>query len=184
MTPRSQIEESLTSNPAAGQEPFGFEGRSRSSLREMISSGSGETQVLVFRLGSELFAIDLDSVEEVIELPKIHALPVTSSRLAGVCAHRERLLPVYAAKTVLQAQDSANIEPVVLVIRRGAGRLGLAVDEALEVLTIVARTVEEVPSRDPTNDALVMGVHRDASRLVALVDITELVAHCVAREKP
>lgn len=183
MTPRSQIEESDANNPAAGQQPFRFEGRSRTSLREMISSGSGEAEVIVFRLSSELFAIDLSSVEEVIDLPEIHVLPAMSSRLAGVCAHRERLLPIYATKTILQAQDGANIEPVVLVIRRGDRRLGLAADEALEVLTIAAGTVEEVPSPDGM-DALIMGVHRRASRLVALVDISELVAHCVAREKP
>lgn len=182
MTPHSQTQDSDTNSPSVTQQPSGFVSRSRPSLREMISSGCGESEVLVFRLGSELFAIDLDSVEEVIDLPVVHALPAMSSRLAGVCAHRERLLPVYAAARVLKARDAAS-ESVVLVIRRGERRLGLAADEALEVLTIGTAAVEELPS-SVAADALLMGVHRQGSQLVALVDISELVACCVAREKP
>ena len=153
-------------------------GPARRPLREAIGARDGLSDTLVFRVGNERFAIDLAAVEEAIELPSVHHLPEMPEHLLGVFELRSRLVPIYSPERVLRvalASDAA----AVLVLRTGDRRLGLAVDDVDDVLTIDGAAVRRAPIPD-NDDNVLLGVIRRGADLLALVDAASLALACLA----
>jgi purine-binding chemotaxis protein CheW len=150
----------------------------RRSLREAIAARDGRSDTLVFHVGPERFAIDLAAVEEAIELPSVHHLPEMPEHLLGVFELRGRLVPIYSPERVLRVA-LAREAAAVLVLRARDKRLGLAVDDVDDVLTIDAAAVRRAPIPD-NDDNVLLGVIRRGSELLALVDAEALALACLA----
>jgi purine-binding chemotaxis protein CheW len=149
----------------------------RRSLREAIAMRGGRCDTLVFHVGPERFAIDLAGVEEAIELPSVHHLPEMPEHLLGVFELRGRLVPIYSPERALRvalARDAA----AVLVLRARDKRLGLAVDDVDDVLTIDGAAVRRAPIPE-NDDSVLLGVIRRGSELLALVDAESLALACL-----
>jgi len=153
-------------------------GPPRRSLRDAIAAREGLSDTLVFRVGDERFAVDLAAVEEAIELPSVHHLPEMPDHLLGVFELRERLVPIYSPERVLRValgRDAA----AVLVLRSREKRLGLAVDDVDDVLTIDGAAVRRAPIPD-NDDNVLLGVIRRGADLLALIDAESLALACLA----
>lgn len=153
-------------------------GPSRRSLREAIAAREGLSDTLVFRVGAERFAIDLAAVEEAIELPSVHHLPEMPDHLLGVFELRERLVPIYSPERVLRVALGSEAA-AVLVLRSSDKRLGLAVDDVDDVLTIDGAAVRRAPIPD-NEDNVLLGVIRRGADLLALIDAESLALACLA----
>ena len=150
----------------------------RRPLRDAIAARAGLSDTLVFRVGTERFAIDLAAVEEAIELPSVHHLPEMPDHLLGVFELRGRLVPIYSPQRVLRV-PLAHEAAAVLVLRSGQRRLGLAVDDVDDVLTIDGSAVRRAPIAD-NEDNVLLGVIRRGADLLALVDAESLALACLA----
>ena len=150
----------------------------RRPLREAIAAREGHSDTLVFRVGAERFAIDLGAVEEAIELPSVHHLPEMPDHLLGVFELRERLVPIYSPERVLRVALTEQAA-AVLVLRSRDKRLGLAVDDVDDVLTIDGAAVRRAPIPD-NEDTVLLGVIRRGADLLALVDAESLALACLA----
>jgi purine-binding chemotaxis protein CheW len=150
----------------------------RRALRDAIAAREGLCETLVFRVASERFAVDLAAVEEAIELPSVHHLPEMPDHLLGVFELRGRLVPIYSPQRVLRVA-LAHEAAAVLVLRAGDKRLGLAVDDVDDVLTIDGAAVRRAPIPE-NDDNVLLGVIRRGADLLALVDAASLALACVA----
>jgi purine-binding chemotaxis protein CheW len=150
----------------------------RRLLRDVIAAREGHSETLVFRVGPERFALDLPAVEEAIELPSVHHLPEMPEHLLGVFELRGRLVPIYSPERVLRVK-LAREAAAVLVFRSAEKRLGLAVDDVDDVLTIDGAAVRRVPVPD-NEDNVLLGVIRRGSDLLSLVDAESLALACLA----
>ncbi|HET9809075.1 MAG TPA: chemotaxis protein CheW, partial [Candidatus Limnocylindria bacterium] len=143
-----------------------------------IAARDGQSDTLVFRVGAERFAIDLGAVEEAIELPSVHHLPEMPEHLLGVFELRGRLVPIYSPQRVLRVALTHDAA-AVLVLRSQEKRLGLAVDDVDDVLTIDGAAVRRAPIPD-NEDNVLLGVIRRGADLLALVDAESLALACLA----
>ena len=153
-------------------------GPPRRPLREAIAAREGLSDTLVFRVGDERFAVDLAAVEEAIELPSVHHLPEMPDHLLGVFELRERLVPIYSPERVLRVALGREAA-AVLVLRSREKRLGLAVDDVDDVLTIDGAAVRRAPIPD-NDDNVLLGVIRRGADLLALIDAESLALACLA----
>jgi purine-binding chemotaxis protein CheW len=149
------------------------------SVRRVQPADTARRECLLFRIGAELFAIDLAAVDEAIELPEVHGFPEMPGALLGVFALREHMLPVYSPAECLEVALTTDAG-VVLVMRDADGRrVGLAVDDIEDVIVLDSTMVRRSPVPDAT-DTLLLGVARHGTEPVALVDAASLVAACTA----
>lgn len=174
VTPAAVAPAEDTTIPAVPEEP---EAPSRRPLRDAIAARAGLCETLVFRVAAERFAIDLAAVEEAIELPSVHHLPEMPEHLLGVFELRGRLVPIYSPQRVLNVA-LAHEAAAVLVLRAGDKRLGLAVDDVDDVLTIDGAAVRRAPIPE-NDDNVLLGVIRRGADLLALVDAQSLAQACV-----
>jgi len=149
----------------------------RRPLRERVRERSGLADLLMFRIGEELFATDLSSVEEAVTLPEIHHLPEMPAAMLGAFNLRGRLTPVYSPSHVIGVPLRGAAQAALLV-RSGTRRLGLAVDDVEDVFQVDLATVREAPGTDDA-DGILLGVAHHGQELVAIVDAEALVAACV-----
>ena len=147
------------------------------ALRDRMKEGRGVVSLLMFRIGHELFATDLASIEEAVELPEIHPLPEMPAAMLGAFDLRGRLTPVFSPAHVIGV-PLRGAATAALVVRSDGHRVGLAVDDVEDVLQVDLASVREAPGIDAT-DGVLLGVAHHGSNLVALLDAEALVAGCV-----
>ncbi len=141
--------------------------------------GAGESQFLVFRLGSEEFGLPIASVDEVTRAPEqITRVPGTPRFLQGVINLRGEVLPVVDQRRRfdLPAFDGDRRRQRLVVVRSERHRAGLIVDSVSEVLRTPTDTIEPAPDIAGEAARLVQGVvNSDGRRMVLLLDPMELL---------
>ncbi len=145
-------------------------------FRERVRQRVGEADLLVFRVGRERFALELRAVDEAVEAPELRPVPECDGALRGVFVLREHLLPLYSAERVLGTRE--RDDHVALVVRHGARRIGLAVDDVDDVLHIAMRDLRDAPA-GAGHEEVVAGLLLLEGNLVTVLDARALAAACV-----
>ena len=150
-------------------------------LRERVASREGRVDLLVFRVGREMFAIELRAVEEAVEGVHARSIPDAPPSMLGIFALRDRTLPMYVLARVLDVAHTGHGE-MTLVVRPSRTRIALTVDAVDDVLDSALDGVHPAPAGD--GDGMVLGVVWRGSELVTLLDADVVVAACLAAAPP
>jgi purine-binding chemotaxis protein CheW len=153
----------------------------RRPLRERARSRTGLVELLMFRVGHERFAVELLCVEEAIDLVEPHHVPEMPPAMLGVITVRDTLTPVFTPDEALGV--AAEDKGAALIFRSTRGRFALAIDDVDDVMTLDLAQLRDAPGIDGS-DSLVLGVARNGSGIVALVDAEALIAACQATPIP
>ena len=142
-----------------------------------MTAGTGQPmEMLLFRQGGELFALALASALEVLELPPLDAVPEMRDGMLGVFPVRGSYVAVYAPEAAL-GLPPATSHAAVLVLRRGAGSIGIALEDVEDVITVDPSRLHH-PHAVAAVAGVVRGVARRGSQLVGIVDADALVDAC------
>jgi purine-binding chemotaxis protein CheW len=139
----------------------------------------GTERLLVFRTGAELFAVRLGDVHEVIDTPALQPVPDAGSRLLGVAMVRGELIPVHDPAPVLQVEAAHAAAGVVLLFVRGGKRIGLAVDDVFDAISVEAHELRPAPGSEAA-DGVLAGVVRRGSELIGVLDAGALLEAATA----
>jgi len=139
--------------------------------REPRDGRDGPTRLLVFRVAAERFAVPLMLVDEVMDSPPIQRLPDTPAVQLGVAALRGELVTVFDARAVLRVPPAAGdgAPRALLLFRHDGRRVGLAVDDVHDAITVDDEDVRSLPGADASDRTLVGLVKRN-SDLIAILD--------------
>jgi chemotaxis signal transduction protein len=123
------------------------------------------------RVGTEHYAVPIESVRQVDELGAVSAVPGAGGALLGLRNLQGQVLPVFELARVLGiAADDSTRGPQRVVVAEQAGRLaGLGVDEVTDVGALDAELEE-------TDAAYLSATVLDEGRLVGIVDVENLFA--------
>jgi purine-binding chemotaxis protein CheW len=127
----------------------------------------GASRMLVFRVGSERFALPLGLVNEVIDMPPVQPLPDASSNVLGIATLRGELVSVHDPRPLLQAGGDAH--EMALLFAAGNRRVGLAIDDVYDPILIAPDDVRPAPGVD-ASDSLLLGIVRRGTELIGVLD--------------
>jgi purine-binding chemotaxis protein CheW len=137
----------------------------------------GTAEVLAFRVGAELFALPLDSVEEAVELGAVHVVPEAAEGTLGVVELRGRFVPVLSPERALGVRPRGAA--ALLVLRANDRRVGIAIDDVDDVITLDLCTLRPPPEADGA-DGVLLTVARHGVDLIGVLDADLLLATCAA----
>jgi purine-binding chemotaxis protein CheW len=158
--------------PEAAEQTPGAHDLKALSFRDRVRLRMGIAHLLVFRVGRELFGVELITVEEALDMPTLHRLPEMPESMLGVFTLRGALVSVFAPQASL---GLPCVTPTTVVVFCGGDRrVALATDDVDDVLVVDLRTVREAPGARAADDALLGIVHRQAD-LIALLDSEILI---------
>ena len=135
-------------------------------------------QLVVFRVGKELYGIGIDSVYEIIKVPDITAMPDAPDFFEGVINLRGKIIPVIDLRKRLRLQKVEKNRSSRILITDNQGRLvGLLVDSVSEVLKLNPEAIEEPPQMIAAiGIEYITGVAKVAGRLVTLMDLAKVLS--------
>lgn len=133
----------------------------------------GAARLLVFRVGSERFAVELSAVAEVIETPAVQPVPDAPPTLLGITMLRGELVPIHDLRPLLHA--GAGSMGGALLFARDGRVIGLAIDDVYDALMVDEHELRPAPGADGA-DALLVGLVRRDSELIAVLDVEALLA--------
>lgn len=131
---------------------------------------------IVALVGAERFAFPAQSVEEAVDAPTIEWVPVAPDGMLGQLMHRGRMIGAWDAGRLFHLASPARAGAAV-ILRNGAGRVALAVDDVTEMTRLDPIDVRAVPGgSDP--DGVLAGVclQRDAGAGQSLVNVVHVDA--------
>ncbi len=134
-------------------------------------------EVLVFRLGGEEYALDIEVVREILKAPPVTDVPRAPAHVLGVTMVRGRAIAVYDPRRRLglppaQAGPGAR----VVVCDAGEGPVGLLVDGVSQVFRLPPSALEPRPQGIAGIDSeFIAGVGRAGERFFVLLDAAALL---------
>lgn len=177
-SPLSVPSEPAGPGPAEGARPIRPSARVPiASWRDRIRARTGVEEVITFHVGSERFATALGAIEEAIEYPDVHRVPEMPETMLGVFSLRGRLVPLCSPVRALGVALGVA-EPTVLLLRSETRRVGVAVDDVDDVMTLDLAAVRPAPGIDDP-DGVLLGVVRQGDLLLAIVDPEAMLGACL-----
>lgn len=130
-------------------------------------------QLVVFKVGTEEFAVDIMLTKEVVLMREITPVPETEVYVEGVMNLRGSLVPVLDFRKRLRALKATAHSDHRIIITHFDGRTaGLIVDGASEVIRITEDMIEPVPHLIwEIGAGYVEGVINLKGRFITLIDL-------------
>lgn len=144
------------------------------------------SEMVVFRIGEEEFAISIVFAKEIIRVPELTRVPHSPHYIAGLCTLRGELLPVIDSRRLFGLEDKGlNDSSRIVIIDFQGKRVGLTTDRVSEVIRAEASMVKEPPGTiKGVDDGVVQGVMllNEGKRLVMLLDVAKIVKAGIQNE--
>jgi len=135
-------------------------------------------QFVTFRVGDELFAVDMNPVQEIIRVPEVVRVPLAPTSLTGLSNLRGKVLPIISLRYLFGLPDAEQDEATRAVVIDTGQPLGFVVDKVASVIEAAPDQIEDIESVKTTVDTdILKGVIRNSSAgsMVMIVDFDTLV---------
>ena len=147
------------------------------------NTGGGDThQYLTFNLGSEMFAVGILNVKEIIEYGNLTEIPMMPTFIRGVINLRGAVVPVvdlaarFGSKTS-EVQRRTCIVIVEVTQDDAKHDIGIMVDAVSEVIEIASKEIEPPPSFGAKIRAdFIAGMGKVAGKFVIILEIQKVLS--------
>ncbi len=134
-------------------------------------------ELIVFNLGDEEFAADIDQVREIITVEKITSIPDSPHFIRGVANVRGEIAVAIDLAARFSLPRKSEVESKHIVITEQEENLfGLMVDEVTEVQRIPEKDIKATPKLVTGIDRIyIIGVLTLENRLIILLDLAKVL---------
>jgi purine-binding chemotaxis protein CheW len=148
----------------------------------VVGSSLDTKSYVTFKLGDELFAIDVFQVREIIDLTRIARVPNAPESLRGVVNVRGKAIPVLDLRRAFglaEGEPSVNTRILVLELEFDGERcvVGGLADSVHDVIELAPEQIESAPQLAARwRSRLVNGLARRDADFVMLLDVDAIFA--------
>jgi purine-binding chemotaxis protein CheW len=141
-------------------------------------SGRQELQLACFRVGAEMYALDIMKIKEIIRPQKLTPVPKAPAFIEGVINLRGAVIPVADMRKRFDHSISDDNRKNRIVICALSGKIiGLLVDEVSEVRRYSRQEISPAPQflKGPEAEFF-LGVARRGEDLILLLDLEKVLS--------
>ena len=141
-----------------------------------------EPLYLAFHMGPENYLVSVDSVAEVIRVPKLVPVPDVPDYIPGVVNLRGRVVPIVdlAIRFGLSGAEG-NQRPVIIVVRCDDDQIGLMVEGVKRVLSVPDAHIDRNSLTD-RKTSVIEGVAATDAGDFLVIEVPRLIADCRPQE--
>jgi purine-binding chemotaxis protein CheW len=139
-------------------------------------------QFLTFSLGDEVFALNIATVREVLEMTQITRIPRTPSYMRGVINLRGHAVPVVDLRRKFGMQQVEDtVETCIIIVEIDMDGeityMGCVADSVREVLELNAEAIEPPPHMGTTiSTEFIQGMGRQDEQFIIILDIDKVLS--------
>ena len=142
------------------------------------AASTGLREFLSFRLGADVYAVELARIREIVSPPPLTEVPRASRDIVGVCSVRGLLVTVVDTRRRLRLTEEASTRLTrILLANTDSGEIvGLLVDEVRQVVRLSGGEIEVTANvlGGELSDH-VLGVGRPEGDFLVLLDLASIV---------
>ncbi len=137
-----------------------------------------ETQLVVFMLGEEEFACEINNVAEVLKMTRVTPLPQSIDFVEGVINLRGEVIPVIDLRKRFGLEETERTSESRIIIVEVDGRMfGLIVDSVSEVARLPNKQIQDAPEQVAGGRShLIMGVGKIDDRMLIILNIEHVLS--------
>jgi len=140
----------------------------------LLESGTGEVEVLHFKVQGENYAINVVKVKEILHINNISKVPNSHPAIAGVSLIRGEVISVIDMEHVIKGTSMKNIESSMnLVCEFNKLKVAFAIDEVLGITRVSWNDITKPD--DVTANSLVIGNINYNDTILMLLDFEKIV---------
>jgi purine-binding chemotaxis protein CheW len=135
-----------------------------------------EIKVVSFRVGDEVYAVDIMKIDSIAEMMKTMKLPGLPPFMMGVANLRGEVIPIIDTriKFMLESKPDHGGDRIV-VVYVGDKKIGIVVDEVKEVLTLTQDQLEEPPKAGGSASSFISAIAKMEDRMLMIIDIDKVL---------
>lgn len=144
----------------------------------------GTQQIIVFRQGSEEYAIHINQIKEVVLTPNITKMPQSPSYVKGVANIRGNIIGIidleekFGIKDFTTTEEANQASNYTLVVESDEYKVGILVSEVPNTLSVKTDSIEQslnIVHDSKMDSDYIQGIVKLESKLVILIDIFKIV---------
>ena len=135
-------------------------------------------QYVTFYIEEDMFALPMESVLEIIRVPRTVRVPLTPPSLLGLANLRGTVLPILETRQILALPEAQHDDATRVMVADCGRPVGLVVDRVERVLSVEKSRIESADSVQATvHSNLLTGVVKsnDGGSLLQLLDVSRIV---------
>lgn len=137
--------------------------------------GTNEWQVVVFYLGNQSFAINVDKTREILRWPGCREIPESPAAMIGITSVRGEVLPMVDLRVFLNIKNEVPLEQTKVIIAEfNEVKLGFVVDGVERIYRINSEELDDSLTGKYLGEWILYVIKRD-SRNVLLLDYEAIV---------
>lgn len=148
--------------------------------REIKALQGQSVQLIVFKLGGERYALEIDKVKEIVPTPEVSKLPRAPRFMKGVANIRGSVMVVMdlEEKFELFRTEDQTDKGFTLVIKNEKFKAGILVSEVPTTLKVEGDIIESssgIMSNTALDETFIKGLIKKDDGMIILLDIIELI---------
>lgn len=145
-------------------------------MSENSDKQSGPIQWVTFRLGDEMYGINVMQVQEVLRLPEIAPVPGAPGYVIGIINLRGNVVTVIDLRNRFGLPSTEPDDASRIVIIEAEDQvIGILVDSVAEVVELRSSDIETAPNVGNEESArYIQGVSSRGNQLLILLDLNKL----------
>lgn len=131
-------------------------------------------QYCTFKIEEELFAIDVNSIQEIINLPKFTKIPRAKRFITGMFTLRGQIVTNYCLNTLFQMKSTSSCQHCI-VIRKEFDPISMNVNEVLDIIDVENEQIEACPEVISENiKQYLEGIIKTDNKIITLLNIEKI----------
>lgn len=131
-------------------------------------------QFTTFRIEDELFAIGVNSIQEIINLPKLTKIPRAKNFILGMFSLRGQIITTLCLSTLFQMKKIGAGKHCI-VLKVSGDPIAVNVDEILDIIDIDSESIEQCPEVTPEEiKNFFLGIVKREDRIITILNIGEI----------
>ncbi|MDV5167440.1 chemotaxis protein CheV [Photobacterium rosenbergii] len=146
--------------------------------------GENRLELLIFRLHtSQLFAINVFKIKEVVKRPRLNQLPGSHPNISGVANIRGASIPVIDLRRAIGMRNGdCDEESNIIITEYNRSVQAFLVGQVMNIMNMTWQDIQPPPSQVGKNNYLtaITKIKKDeAERLVSIIDVEKVLAEII-----
>ncbi len=141
--------------------------------------GDSELQLVVFKIQTEEFGVEINSVQEIIRMVNVTEIPRAPPYVKGLINLRGHIIVVISLSTIMGVQRrELDANTRIIVADVDGAVMGFIVDSVSEVIRLPGKSIEPAPSMimNKIKSEYIKGVGKINERLLILLNLNKMLS--------
>lgn len=139
----------------------------------LLESGTGEVEILQFKIAKKLYAINIIKVKEVVDCDNLTVLPDSHPAIGGLILYRNEIIPLVDLVYVLEKEKHKKDIFKIIICEFNNMKVAFNIDEVVGVKRI--KWSDIIKPCSIMDDSLVLGNIISNEKIVLLLDFEKIV---------